>query len=119
MLFCRDHDTTGAEKEKIQGNYDGGRFGFEEFMVILREGGGAIVIIPTQGGQLFWFRINDAGKTAILCRIPSRSHRCRLSPSCLEFDSLFPQPESAANQSAPISHTTNIQEVALTTNAKS
>jgi hypothetical protein len=50
MLFCRDHDTTGAEKEKIQGNYDGGRFGFEEFMVILREGGGAIVIIPTQGG---------------------------------------------------------------------
>jgi hypothetical protein len=39
-----------GEKEKIQGNYDGGRFGFEEFMVILREGGGAIVIIPTQGG---------------------------------------------------------------------
>jgi hypothetical protein len=52
MLFCRDHDTTGAEKEKIQGNYDGGGFCFEEFTVILREGGGAIVIVPAQGGTI-------------------------------------------------------------------
>jgi hypothetical protein len=53
MLFCRNHDTTGAQKEKIQGNSDGGRFGFEEFTVILREGGGgAIVIVPTQGGTI-------------------------------------------------------------------